>query len=191
MIVAHDPGHGQPPAVIGCNSNGIVERDFVLKLAEDIAAGIDWPGLSQRLLRTSNDGPGCPDYHVRATKALGSDLVICHHVNASSDGAHGLITFYDDGDELGKAVAIEVARSAPPNLRRSINGVFAAKPTDWTKAAHWVLEHYRCLGIPACLIEWGFSTNADDARFLLDPAARPALIATVAAGLARAMAVKP
>lgn len=117
MIVAHDPGHGWEPAIIGSHANGIIERDYVLELALDVARGIDWPHVTHRLLRTSNDkGPGCLNYHPRATSALGSDLVICHHVNAAGPDAHGMLTFWDPGDKLGEEVAKAIARAAPARL---------------------------------------------------------------------------
>jgi N-acetylmuramoyl-L-alanine amidase len=161
----------------------------VLELAQALADGIDIPGVSHRLLRTANDGAWCPGYVERAEAALKAEaqLVLCHHVNSYADAsAHGLITFYDAGDELGALVAGEIARSAPKPLRRARDAVFVASPADWTAASHWVIDHYRSLGISAVLIEWGFSSNPGDAAALLAPATRPDMVTCAAAGVARA-----
>jgi len=203
MLVAHDPGHGAPPAIEGCKYNGIIERDLTLSLSLDIAAGIPWVG--HILLRQGAKGDPYIERAQRALKAR-AGIVLCHHINAygkandvaNPDGTvshtwevdpttHGLITFYDPGDTLGQAVAEIISTSAPLKLRREKRGIFPARPDDWTRPAHWVLEHYRELGLPAVLIEWGHATSPEDAKFLLDPNCRPCIVATAAAGIACAM----
>lgn len=213
MIIAHDPGHGYQPRPGGCSHNGINERDLVLLIATDIAAGIPW--ANHCLLRRCADGPSYTDRAQTALK-LGARLVLCHHINSVErqkvvDGkpmvttdasgverpemepdptAHGLITFFDAGDVVGEAVARAIAAGAPPKLHRDFEkACFPASPNDWTVNAHWVLEHYRCLGLPAVLIEWGFATNQSDAAVLLNPLLRPQLVTAAAAGIARAIEV--
>lgn len=183
-MICHDPGHGHNGDP-GTSHGEIVERELVLSIATDIAAGIPW--CDHRLLRHAADGPSYAD-RARAAVMCGAKLVLCHHVNAYSDStAHGLITFYDPSDPVGRAVAETISRSAPAKLLRPLTGIFPALTTDWTRDARSVLEHYRELGLPAVLIEWGFATNSGDAASLLDPNIRPQIVCAAANGIARAM----
>ena len=183
-IIGHDPGHGAPPAVIGVQANGIVERDYVFRLAMDIAAGV--PGYNHQMLRTGQ--VGLLDYlRADAAKQRGCQLVLCHHVNEDADPAsHGLIAFYSPDDAIGQQVAEAISDVAPQQLLRTSGyRTFAARPDDWTSRALWVIHHYRGVGMPCVLIEWGFASHASDAAYLLAPENRPALLSCVEVGLAR------
>jgi N-acetylmuramoyl-L-alanine amidase len=186
VIIAHDPGHGAPPAIQGVCANGIVERDAVLHIATDVAAGI--PYVDHRLLRTGPVGVLDAD-RAKAAKALGAGLVVCHHINEDADKtSHGLITFYAPGDAIGEEVANVMADNSPARMVRTAGfRTYGASMSDWTSRALWVIGHYRAVGIPCVLIEWGFASNPIDAAFLLNPGNRPAMIACVAAGIARFM----
>jgi N-acetylmuramoyl-L-alanine amidase len=189
MLFAHDPGHGRPPAVIGSNDNGICERDYVLLLARDIEAGVPW--VRHLLLRTDETGPTYAD-RARAASEAGAGLVFCHHVNADTRRLDsGMRTFFDPSDPLGREVAGAILRAAPWSLWSSRVRPIPATPwvpgLEWTEAAHWVLAWYRRLKLPAVLVEWGYATSTVDARTLLAPASRPALVAAAAVGIARAL----
>lgn len=182
LVVAHDPGHGPSP---GCVHNGILERDYVFSLAQDIAAGIPW--VKHVLLR---GGPEGADYTVRANaaKEAGAQLVFLHHVNAIDDPTErGMLTFFasKQSGKLANVVSNVVATCGPYNIRnrRSIGATESAWPR-----VHWCLEKYLSVGLDPVLLEWGFSTNADEARTLLNPATRPGQVAAVACGIAAAIA---
>jgi N-acetylmuramoyl-L-alanine amidase len=185
-MIVHDPGHGFD-GDNGCSENGINEAAVVLSIARDVVAGIAW--AHHRMLREAAVGPGYTD-RAQAALLLQPAIVLCHHINASTDPAdRGTITFYDEGDEIGQSVAAAITRSVPGALLRTVNGIFPAKSTDWTNRAHWVIQHYRAVGLPVCLIEWGFATSVRDAAFLLNPLCRPGIVAAAAAGIARAMEI--
>lgn len=181
MIVAHDPGHGHDGDE-GCAHHGLFEAPQALAFAHSIADGVRW--ADHRLLRTDDRGAR---YGERAAEAkrIGAQLVLLHHVNASDHPeVRGLMAFYDPGDPLGLEAASAIARAAPKSLYRG--GATPATHLAWPRVL-WCLQHYRALGLTAVLIEWGFATNPDDARYLLDLRSRPAIVVCAAAGIARAM----
>lgn len=188
MLVAHDPGHGRPPAVIGSNDNGICERDYVLALARDVAGGIPW--AQHLLLRTDDTGPAWSE-RARLAAEAGARLVLCHHVNADLRKLDsGLLTFFDPTDAIGREVAIAIQRAAPATLagkQRPIPATPWAPGLEWTDAAHWVLSWHRKRGLAAVVIEWGYATSTRDAATLLANASRPALVAAAGVGIARAI----
>jgi N-acetylmuramoyl-L-alanine amidase len=188
MKLAHCPGHGIMKSALdcGCVHNGIVESVVTMDIAKEMTRRVLVPMGYHVLLRDGDVGIG---YSERAQKAKDehADLVICHHVNAaSSPSAHGLIVFFSHDDEMGREVAEMVERATPyPLIRPGDDDDIAASRGDWTRNANWVMSHYRKHGIPAVLIEWGFSTNVDDAKYLLSQKSRPAMAACVMAGVAR------
>jgi N-acetylmuramoyl-L-alanine amidase len=183
-LIAHDPGHGYGDDR-GASGNGITESDLVLRIADDIMNGIPW--CQHQMLRRTLIGPSYTDRALAAAQMRPS-VVLCHHINADPDpNCRGTITFYDAGDDLGKATAEAISQAAPGALLRHVNGVFACSPNDWTSRAHWVIDHYRKQGLSCCLIEWGFCTSPHDAAILLNPLCRPGIVTAAAAGIARAM----
>jgi N-acetylmuramoyl-L-alanine amidase len=194
MRLAHCPGHGimkRGTLDSGCVHNGIVESIVTMDIAKEMTRRVLVPMGYHALLR---DGGTGVDYGERALLANREhvDLVICHHINAaSSPSAHGLIVFYSHDDEVGREVAEMIERAAPyPLIRPGNDDDIAASRGDWTRRANWVMSHYRRYGIPAVLIEWGFSTNVDDAKYLLSEKSRPAMAACVVAGVARFTEIK-
>ena len=184
ITVVHDPGHGYKGDP-GCCHAGIIEANYVLSLAQAIAVGV--PSVGHHLLRVDANGPDYPT-RARRAKELGADIVLLHHVNANeSPDCRGLMAFYDHGDLLAADVAMAIARAAPTPIFRGIPTI--ATRLGWPRVL-WCLDHYRALGLSAVLIEWGFGTSPKDAAYLENPINRPALIATAAAGLAKAAELK-
>lgn len=199
MLVMHDPGHGQIKTIDGhqvidkgaraiAKSHGkevvVEESELVLGIAIDAHASIPW--AASTLLRTGESGPSYSDRADEA-KRRGADIVLIHHANASDNpSAHGLMTFYSDGDDLARDVASSIARSAPVELFRG-NATVATRQA-WPRVKN-VLDVYRERSLSAVLIEWGFLTNDHDLKILTDMRYRPAFSACVAVGLARAMIV--
>jgi N-acetylmuramoyl-L-alanine amidase len=194
MMVAHCPGHGIMKGSTldkGCQHNGVVESDVTMDISRGVSRYAVVPVGNHLLLR---DGDCSGTYEQRSIEAArhNVDLVICHHVNAyNSPSAHGLIVFYSHDDEMGREVAEMIERAAPyPLIRPGDDDDIAASRGDWTRNANWVMSHYRKHGIPAVLIEWGFATNVNDAKYLLSEKSRPAMAACVLAGVARFFEVK-
>lgn len=185
MIIVHDPGHGAEGRPRGTEHGDLVERDWVLQMAQDLRASIPW--CTHHLLRTGENGPG---YDARASEAekLRPGLVICHHVNAASAVTlDGLMCFYVHGDHIGREAGEAIMRAAPADLRRTKPWPFPSRLGDWTADAYSVLHRYRERGLSVVLVEWGFATAPRDYAVLMSPASRPALCAAGAAGIARSM----
>jgi N-acetylmuramoyl-L-alanine amidase len=194
MRLAHCPGHGimkRGALDSGCVHNGIVESVVTMDIAKEMTRRVLVPMGYHVLLR---DGEAGVTYSDRAELAKNEhvDLVICHHVNAaSSSSAHGLLVFYSHDDTVGREVAEMIERAAPyPLIRPGDDDDIAASRGDWTRRANWVMSHYRKHRIPVVFIEWGFSTNVDDAKYLLSEKSRPAMAACVMAGVARFLEVR-
>jgi len=195
MIIAHDPGHGIAPNLEGVpvgpkyNNAQPVERDIVMGIANDVVKGLaGW--CTHVMLRT--DAIGEP-YTERAKQAKieKAQLVICYHIDSSTKPHdHGLHALYLPGDKLGWEAACAIQRCAPMALLQSRLTPWPALFEKWPRVK-WVLGHYAEVGIPAVLVELGYAT-ADpetfrDAEVLLDYRSRPAIVACIAAGIARAM----
>ena len=194
--VAHCPGHGEPRT--GGNKHkcdeagsstgtrvgaGVTERDWSVQMARDVIAAAPW--MRHRMLRSGKVGT---TYAERAVTAgnLGTDLVLCHHVDASDDpNRDGLACFVLSGDELAAEVASAIMRASPAELRTSREEPWLCSPDDWTKRAGYILTKYMEQGVTAVLIEWGFGTSPVDLPVLRDAASRPAMAVSAAAGLAR------
>lgn len=184
LLVAHDPGHGAGPRPTGTCHGDLIERDWVLRMAEDLEAAVPW--ARHRLLRTIDVGPTYSDRAVDA-EACGASLVLSHHVNAHVDTSlDGLMCFVAPDDQIGLEVGNAIMRAAPAELRRKKARSTLSRSGNWTRDAWSVLERYRARGIPVVLIEWGFATSPNDYGVLMSPASRPALCAAGAAGIARA-----
>lgn len=185
MLIAHDPGHGCPPRPTGTSHGGLVERDWVLSMARDLAAAVPW--CKHLLLRSGPSGPTYPERAARAESA-GADLVLCHHVNAAADPSlDGLMCFVPPGSHIAREVGEAIMRAAPAELRRTKPKPIPSGPGDWTADAWAVMLHYHQRGLPVVLIEWGFATSPVDLAVLMAPSSRPALCAAGAAGIARAV----
>jgi len=194
MNFAHCPGHGIMKGTAldrGCVHNGIIESVTTIGIARYIARHVLDPMWNHVLLRNGDTGIGYSE-RAKIAKKESIDLVICHHINASSSpSSHGLIVFYSHDDIVGRDVAEMIERAAPyPLIRPGDDDDIATSRGDWTRNANWVMSHYRKHGIPTVLIEWGFSTNIDDAKYLLNEKSRPAMAACVMAGVARFIEVK-
>lgn len=188
MKVFHDPGHGGDDH--GCVHNGIVEKDLVLDIALDISEALRPWGITQQFSRVIDVSSSL---HWRAESAaeFGADIALVYHIDALEGAPHakGLITRCIPGD-IGFDVAWQITHCAPKWLFRApaIPGLPGSRL--WTKGVEKVLKPYHERNVPAVLIKWGFATNPDDAKVLLSPASRPAIIATAIAGIARAMELK-
>lgn len=181
------PGHGHGRSPAGCNVGGITEREYVLTFARDLISFA--PQWTYRLLRTKAEGES---YSNRAATAAAwdADLVLALHVNAAEDSSlQGLITFYDHDDLEGAEVAAAIMRAAPADLRRRNPEPYPVSEANWTRRARSVLMPYRMAGMSVALVELGFSTSRHDLSVLQRPESRPALCASVVAGIARYLEV--
>lgn len=182
----HDPGHGG--SNLGTQEGGINEKELILEIATDIRAGLSgWRYLKQSMTRIDDRDIS---FKTRAEKAkmFEAQLALIYHINASSDpGVDGLTTFVMATNSVESEVAQAIMRAAPYDLLRSKTRPYIASPTDWTRRTYNCMIEYDRLGIPSVLIEFGFATSPIDAPILISEHHRPAMVACVGAGVARAM----
>lgn len=194
LPIWQDPQHGGTST--GCSYNGIIEKDYVVEIARDLQPALAPFAVNQRFSRKGDDSI---PYDVRAQQAkeFGAKLAILHHVNAivhpkdhpqagePIEHIDGLMTFCHPQDPIGYHVAEMIGRCAPKELRQK-NPTYLSNNLDWKKRAHYCLQFYRAVRIPAVLIEWGFATSPKDSEILQDEDHRLAMCAAVVAGIGRA-----
>lgn len=182
LPVILDPGHGGDDD--GASANGIVEKDYVLKLSSAlywILYGTHW--IRPHMSRVSDEDLGL-DQAGHIAEVVGAKYALAIHVNAhDSPKVHGMTNFFLSGDTIGKQVATAMQRAAPKGLRRSSSSATLAPRDGWTRRVNNVLKPYRKRDIPCSLIELGFCTNTNDALLLDTPLVRNQIIHTILTGL--------
>jgi N-acetylmuramoyl-L-alanine amidase len=180
--ICHVPGHGGRDT--GAIGGDLVERDWVLGVAMDLEPAIAAWNVEQVFTRRAQDPNPTADQEAAIARAGKADLVLIHHVNASTrTDVRGLLTFAKSGDTTGLRVGDAICRAAPNYLRRPQSSCKAVTRNDlgWPRVWH-ALQYY---DRPAVLIEYGFASHDGDRAYLLDPVSRPAIVAAVMAGVAR------
>ena len=82
-----DAGHGGSDP--GTSSNGIVEKDYTLKISKYLKNRFDDLGIESSLTRTGDEtlGPKVRPNRVQSFYGKGSDvIVLSNHINAGGDG---------------------------------------------------------------------------------------------------------
>jgi N-acetylmuramoyl-L-alanine amidase len=206
-VLLIDPGHGgkvRPedpppvrdarlgatwPLVKGSDTYEMVEKEISLGMAWKLRAAIMASTLPVHVEMTrTDDTPVAMSVRGGLSKAVGADLVISLHVNSHPDPKNqGLMTFCRAGDFLGKAVAEDIARCAPPALQRKRNATFVCDPKEaWLDRPRHVLEVHEC---PAVLVEMFHITNEADRLEWGLGSVQDDVVAACVAGAARAVGV--
>ena len=184
LLVAIDPGHGYPDS--GATANGIVEKDFALRLAYHLEAmvnGMPW-GARARLTRRSDKNLSLHEAG-QVANVLNAELVVCIHADASENAdVHGLRTFYWPGNADGHAIAERIAAAAPrPLFHQGFTRAIPADPERWERVAN-VLRPFKATAV---LVECGFLTNSTDAGIMGDINGQYGLAAAMLCGVTEAM----
>lgn len=157
-IVAIDMGHGGEDE--GCSYDGIDEKDINLKLGYQLKEKLEAIGFQVILLR-DNDETLELNSRVERVKASKADIMISIHQNACEDtGVSGIETwYYPDGEENERLARLVQQYT-----------VLYTKGKDRGIMESGELVVIRESGIPSCLIETGFLTNASERVNLTDSA---------------------
>ena len=187
----HDPGHGSERNT-GTDCGGIHEKDLVLEIATDVRGALSaCRDLKQSMTRIDDRELS---FKQRAEKAeeFEAELVIIYHVNAMlhPDGSpnpdvDGLMVFVPQIAPRSREIAEAVLRAAPLELQRKNPHPYVANPNDWTRNAFNCMAQY--VGRERILVELGFATSPTDLDILRSEIDRPAICASIAAGVARFM----
>lgn len=155
-IVAIDMGHGGEDE--GCSYDGIDEKDINLKLGYQLKEKLEAIGFQVILLR-DNDETLELNSRVERVKASKADIMISIHQNACEDtGVSGIETwYYPDGEENERLARLVQQYT-----------VLYTKGKDRGIMESGELVVIRESGIPSCLIETGFLTNASERVNLTD-----------------------
>lgn len=176
-----DPGHGGEN--LGAQANGINEKNWNLALGCMLAITIYDTADTPMLFRQD-------DYEMsffrrgRASREQQCSVVICIHVNASSSpDAWGIQPYYLPGNERMEALANEIYRRAPTEIKNNKRLPFRASRAKgkWVENPIAVLSAHEC---DAVLVEVGFCTNPVEAAQLNNEFVRQKIVDAIVGGLA-------
>lgn len=172
-LVVVDPGHGGIDE--GCFAQGVLEKDINLQIALALQKKLEDFGF-QVLMTRSDDTYMAKEERARLANLSEADAFISIHQNSCEDvSADGVEIWYDGRDEARDckrlARLIHKYTVQRTNAReREIRGDAQFAVTSQTK-------------MPACLIETGFLSNAQERSLLLTPEYQEDLAAGIADGI--------
>jgi len=184
--VGIDPGHGGKST--GCVGGDLREASYVYDAAEALALELLRRGHTFALSRRRDE---CPWFYTRARRLRRCDAVVSLHVNANArESVNGWECYWHKSEDLPLARAltmhvprelVPVGRFGPtrPRLYSTADDPATASD-DWLQRPATVIRRY---AQPACLVEFGFSSNLDDRAYLLSPVGSREVVLTVADGL--------
>lgn len=178
-----DAGHGGADG--GCigKSSGVTENELNLEYAETLKSICEGLGLKVVMTRTDLNGLYSPlasnkkrsdmEARQKIIEESGADVVLSVHMNAfpltSSRGAQ---VFFDSKNQGGK----ELAQSIQTSLHDSI--AYAK-----SSASDGDLYILNCTQIPGALVEFGFLSNLEEEKLLLDESYRQDICYAVVCGI--------
>lgn len=182
-IVCLDPGHG-PSTVNGSPDGSYKEREFAWDMYTRVKPMLERHGITVVGTRTEDDMPSLTE-RARTANSAGADCFVSLHSNAKGNGG-----WYD-------ARGLMIYTSAGPMT--AARNVLAADLINAFHAAGVIVrsspilhELYTVLvktNAPACLIEYGFHTNREDAALLKDSNYRDKLARATAQGVCKYLGV--
>ena len=175
-----DPGHGGKN--IGCQANGLVEKDLTLALAGLLRRLCVAAGIPVALTR-EDDGTYSFTQRLLVARRKGATQILSLHFDANPSPGVGRQTCYcERTDERSCALARQVLRTAPLLLAGVALPIYVEQE-GWKKRAHNVVSAYR--GIPTLLVECAFVTSPLHAAYIKGPGLT-SIAAALLAGIAAA-----
>ena len=176
-IVCLDPGHG-PETVNGSPDGRYKEREFTWDMYTRLRPLLEARGVAVVGTREEDTMPSLTR-RAEISNEAGADLFVSLHSNAAgNDGwydARGFLVYTSAGPD--SAPRNRAALDIVDQVRRA--GI-AVQGTGLAHAEYTVLMKTLA---PACLIEFGFHTNREEAALLQDGAYRQRLAEAVARGM--------
>ncbi len=159
--VVIDSGHGG--ADPGSSGNGIVEKDYTLKISEYIHERLDQLGVENTMVRTTDETiePNERVKKIVAPYGSGSDvLVVSNHINAGGGEGAEIIYALRNSDAFSKRISNELE-----NGGRDVRKYYQRRyPSDSSKDYYFI--HRNTGNTEAVIVEYGFLDNAKDAELL-------------------------
>lgn len=188
MVIVLDPGHGGSDPGTSNQSEGLIESQLNLKVANYCKAELEkYTGIKVYMTRTSDTYVSLED-RVKIAKNYGAHLFVSIHMNsATSKNAEGAEVYYPnanynkevskEGKEAAQFILDELANLGLTK-RRIQDTYYPDKATDdkdykesiyedGSKADYYsVIRNSKKNGFPGIIVEHAFVTNEDDAAKL-------------------------
>ena len=155
--VVIDAGHGGVDP--GTSGNGIVEKDYTLKISEYMKKRFDDLGIESKMTRSFDETLAPKD---RTNKALsfygnGSDVIlISNHINAGGGDGAEIIYSLRNSDTLSKGISKELER-AGQNVRKYYQ---RRLPSNMNKDYYFILRDTP--NNESIIVEYGFADSKGD-----------------------------
>lgn len=159
--VVVDAGHGGSDG--GATGNGIVEKEYNLKIAQYIHERLDELGVPNEMVRTTDETVEPTERVQRILDAYGNSkdvLVVSNHINAGGGEGAEVIYALRNSDAFSKRIANELE-----NIGRDVRKYYQRRyPSDLSKDYYFI---HRNTGVTEpVIVEYGFLDNARDAELL-------------------------
>ena len=159
--VVIDAGHGGNDS--GASGNGIIEKEYTLKIAQYIHERLDELGIENTLIRNSDVTiePADRVSKILAPYGSGSDvLVVSNHINAGGGEGAEIIYALRNSDTFSKRISTEFE-----NNGRQVRKYYQRRyPSDSSKDYYFI--HRNTGNTEAVIVEYGFLDNVNDAELL-------------------------
>ena len=159
--VVIDAGHGGKDS--GTVNNGIVEKDYTLKISNYIKKRLDELGIQNSMTRTTDE---LLDQSTRPKRAqsyygTGNDvIVLSNHLNAGGGNGAEVIYSLRNNDTLSKKIAKEL-ENAGQNVRKYYQRRLPSNPS---KDYYYLLRNTP--NNETLIVEYGFTDNTNDANLI-------------------------
>lgn len=170
IVVVLDPGHGGEDE--GCSRNGVLEKDINLEIARAVETKLKEKGY-QVVLTREGDVTRSKEERVDKANAAQGDLYISIHQNASeTPEPDGMEVWYCSGrfgrenERLAELMQKYIVKKTEVRERELVQ----------TDSLYVIRES----GMPSCLIETGFLSNAVERKKLTDPEYQEKMAAGIA-----------
>jgi len=159
--VVIDSGHGG--ADPGSSGNGIIEKEYTLKISQYIHERLDELGVPNTMVRTADETiePTERVQKIVAPYGSGSDvIVLSNHINAGGGQGAEVIYALRNSDAFSKRISNELE-----NNGRDVRKYYQRRyPSDPSKDYYFI--HRNTGNTEAVIVEYGFLDNATDAELL-------------------------
>lgn len=182
MIMVIDAGHGGDDD--GIVANGIKESHYTYFMARALRTMLaPWP-IEIEYTRTLKNQTLDLTARAEYAKMINADFVLSLHVNAGQPDWHGMLTFYRRGDEIAGDVAHTIGNRAPYGVARGKSARTVVYDDPYFPRVYHALDNYHCAAV---LVELGYATNPHEAAYIKTQYGMCGLLASLSAGVARAM----
>lgn len=171
-VVVLDAGHGGIDT--GCAAGGILEKDINLEIAKLVEVRLTDMGY-EVLMARPDDSYIAKEQRAEEANAYEADIYVSIHQNSCEDeGVKGIETYYYEKDNG------ESRRLARLVQQETLKGTEAVERTIRNDEEFCVLAR---TDMPACLIETGFLTNAEERNLLSAEEYREKIAEGIARGI--------